>query len=140
MRARQQLQRFFVDPTSIVNNLVKFSDGISHQISQVLRLNVTDDQVIVLDGSGAAYLARLNGKLGRNVTAQIVEKLAIDSDELTDITLCFSLTKREKVEWCESFSTLCFRTQREPFRKHGREAENALGIHHSGSRGTIRML
>lgn len=99
MRARQQLQRFFVDPTSIVNNLVKFSDGISHQISQVLRLNVTDDQVIVLDGSGAAYLARLNGKLGRNVTAQIVEKLAIDSDELTDITLCFSLTKREKVEW-----------------------------------------
>lgn len=99
MRARQQLQRFFVDPASIDNNLVVFSDGISHQISQVLRLNVTADPVIVLDGSGAAYLARLSGKLGRNVTAEIVEKMADDLEELIDITLCFSLTKREKVEW-----------------------------------------
>ena len=112
MRARPQLQRFFDDPASIVGNSVKFSEGISHQISQVLRLDVHNDEVIVLDGSGAAYLARLNGKSGRIATAEIFDALTDDLELLSEITLCFSLTKREKVEWilqkCTEIGVSCF--------------------------------
>jgi 16S rRNA (uracil1498-N3)-methyltransferase len=99
MRAGHNLQRFFVDPNSINGSSVTFSEGVSHQISQVLRLHLTQDEVIVLDGSGAAYLVHLRGKTGRTVTAEVIETLAGNSEESTDLTLCFSLTRREKVEW-----------------------------------------
>ncbi|MGB4594350.1 MAG: RsmE family RNA methyltransferase [Anaerolineaceae bacterium] len=99
MRPRSNLPRFFVDPTSIDGSAVTFPEGISHQISQVLRLDLNQDEVIVLDGSGAAYLMRLNGKSGRVVSAGIVEQFFEGNEELADLTLCFSLTRREKVEW-----------------------------------------
>lgn len=99
MRAGQNLQRFFVDPGSITDSSITFSQGISHQISQVLRLDLNQDEVIVLDGRGAAYVARLSGKSGRTVTAEIIEKLEGNNAESVDLTLCFSLTRREKVEW-----------------------------------------
>jgi 16S rRNA (uracil1498-N3)-methyltransferase len=99
MRNGQQLQRFFVDPRLINGSTITFSDPISHQIRQVLRMNLGRDQVVVLDGSGAAFLARLNGASGRMVTADIVEKLESRNEGSVDLTLCFSLTRREKVEW-----------------------------------------
>ena len=96
---KRQLQHFFVDPGSISDHLVTFSKPVSHQISQVLRLNLQRDDVIILDGTGRAFLAKLNGKVDKNVTAVIMEKLPDENEELIDLTLCFSLTKREKLEW-----------------------------------------
>lgn len=93
------MPRFFVDPGSITDSSVTFSEGISHQISQVLRLDLNQDEVIVLDGRGAAYVARLSGKSGRTVTAEIIEKMEGNTEVSVVLTLCFSLTKREKVEW-----------------------------------------
>ncbi|MFZ3070211.1 MAG: RsmE family RNA methyltransferase [Anaerolineaceae bacterium] len=93
------MQRFFIDNQFIHNDRVEFPPAVTHQIELVLRLDLLADTVIVLDNSGMEYLVGLAGKEGRALMGEVLESSPGRSEPTVNLHLCFSLTKREKVEW-----------------------------------------
>lgn len=98
MRQWSDLPRFFVEADAIQGNLVTFSESISRQMLTVLRLDAGRDRVIVLDNSGSAWLTELTGRTGKLVSGRVVEEIYSDDVRRLELTLCFSLSKREKIE------------------------------------------
>ncbi|HNW94871.1 MAG TPA: 16S rRNA (uracil(1498)-N(3))-methyltransferase [Anaerolineaceae bacterium] len=93
------MQRFFVDPEEIQNGLVRFPEGAARQIEKVLRLDLHNGEVQVLDNSGRSYRVRLRGRHAGALYGEIVQVLEADPRVELRLELGFSLTKREKVEW-----------------------------------------
>ena len=93
------MNRFFVEPDRIVNKIVEFPEDLTHQIMHVLRL--TDgDRVEVFDNHGHVYLVTLKIELKRNqVLGEIRQNLPMTSEPNVQISLYFSMSTREKVEW-----------------------------------------
>jgi len=98
MRQWSDLPRFFVEAEAIQEKFVTFSEPISRQILTVLRLDANQAKVIVLDNSGAAWLTELTGKSGKFVSGKLLEEIESGDDCRLELTLCFSLSKREKIE------------------------------------------
>jgi 16S rRNA (uracil1498-N3)-methyltransferase len=77
---------------------VTFPEAISRQIKNVLRLKLKTDAVIVLDNSGWEYLVQLTGNKGQTVIGEITGKQLGRPEPATGLRLCYSLTRREKME------------------------------------------
>ncbi|HNZ15803.1 MAG: 16S rRNA (uracil(1498)-N(3))-methyltransferase [Anaerolineaceae bacterium] len=92
------MQHFFLEPDQIKDGVVTFPEGISRQIKSVLRLNLKTDAVIVLDNSGWEYLVQLTGSKGKNVLGEITGKQPGRAEPSVGLRLCYSLTKRDKIE------------------------------------------
>jgi len=92
------MQHFFLEPESIKDGVVTFPEAISRQIKSVLRLKLRTDAVIVLDNSGWEYLVQLTGNKGQNVIGEISGKQPGRPEAATGLRLCYSLTRREKME------------------------------------------
>lgn len=92
------MQHFFLDPQSIQDGVVTFPEAISRQIKNVLRLKLKTDAVIILDNSGWEYLVQLTGSKGQNVIGEITGKQLGRPEAATGLRLCYSLTRREKME------------------------------------------
>lgn len=92
------MQRFFIDPRYIVGNDVTFPEEVERQIRKVLRLE-SSDAVVVLDNTGMTYLVELQIKRGQAIKGVIVDKEPGIAEPGTAIRLCFSLSKKEKLEW-----------------------------------------
>ena len=92
------MQHFFLDPDSIQNGVVTFPEGISRQIKNVLRLKPKTDAVIVLDNSGWEYLVQLTGNNGKSIIGEITGKQLGRPEPKVGLRLCYSLTRREKME------------------------------------------
>ena len=92
------MQHFFLDPESIQDGIVTFPEAISRQIKNVLRLRLKTDAVIVLDNSGWEYLVQLSGNKGQNVIGEITGKQLGRPEPTVGLRLCYSLTRREKME------------------------------------------
>lgn len=92
------MQHFFLEPESIQDGVVTFPEAISRQIKSVLRLNLKTDAVIVLDNSGWEYLVQLTGNKGPNVIGQITGQQPGRPEAAAGLRLCYSLTRREKME------------------------------------------
>ena len=93
------MQRFFLSPTCFLDQTVLLDEPISRQISQVLRMNVEQDQITVLDNSGMEYLVQLAGWQGKQLRGLILGQQMGKRETARAIWLCFSLTRREKLEW-----------------------------------------
>ena len=92
------MQHFFINPESIQDGVVTFPEDISRQIKNVLRLKLKTDAVIVLDNSGWEYLVQLTGAKGQTVIGEITGKQIGRPEPQVGLRLCYSLTRREKME------------------------------------------
>jgi len=92
------MQHFFLEPESIQDGIVTFPEAVSRQIKNVLRLKLKSDAVIVLDNSGWEYLVQLTGNKGQNVIGEITGKQLGRPEPAVGLRLCYSLTRREKME------------------------------------------
>ncbi len=92
------MQHFFLEPESIQDGVVTFPEDISRQIKNVLRLKLKTDAVIVLDNSGWEYLVQLTGSTGKTVIGEITGKQLGRPEPKVGLRLCYSLTRREKME------------------------------------------
>jgi len=77
---------------------IRFPKAISHQILQVLRMDTSNDQVAVINPEGTEYLVRLDGQENGLVKGLILGSLPPNEEPRLKLVLCFSLSRREKVE------------------------------------------
>lgn len=93
------MNRFFLSKDQISKNEVTFPADIAHQIRRVLRLE-EGDQVAVLDNEGHLYLVSLQiSHDGERVSGAILSAEDVTTEPETQVSLCFGLSSREKVEF-----------------------------------------
>jgi len=109
------MNRFFLDPQLFSDEGVKFSEDIEHQILSVLRLR-SGDEVEVLDNQGHLYRVVLDvGMDKKTVLGQFLSKETAMTEPAIQITLCFGLSNRDKVEWILQKGTEIGVTEFSPF-------------------------
>ena len=92
------MNRFFLSPSYIVDNTVSFPSDIAHQILRVLRLG-KGEQVEVLDNLGHIYYVSLEiDSHGKNLIGRVNSVGVVDTEPRIQLSLCFGLSNREKVE------------------------------------------
>lgn len=90
------MRRFFTEPQNIEGNRIAIVEDSRH-ISQVLRMNC-GDKILVFDGSGCEYTARLTEIQKSVCYAEIIERNISLSEPKTQITLFQGLPKSGKME------------------------------------------
>ncbi len=88
--------RFFVSPSQISQTHIKITDTDNLHHIRVIRLGI-NDMIIVLDGSGNEYHARISS-MSREITAEIVDKKVYPSPTL-QITIVQSIPKLDKADF-----------------------------------------
>ncbi len=91
------MHRFFIPPSWISGNEVIFRDEIARQMKQVLRLN-PGDEVIALDNTSAELEVEIT-HIGDSIQGKIIAHRKNENEPKIPVTLFFSLSQREKVEW-----------------------------------------
>jgi 16S rRNA (uracil1498-N3)-methyltransferase len=92
------MQRFFLPQDAIDGENILFPKAISHQILQVLRMDTDTDRVAIINPEGEEYLVRLNGHADGLVKGFVLGVLPPNAEPMLKLVLCFSLSRREKVE------------------------------------------
>ncbi|MBI4752803.1 16S rRNA (uracil(1498)-N(3))-methyltransferase [Candidatus Desantisbacteria bacterium] len=87
--------RFFVSPSQISQTHIKITDADNLHHIRVIRLRI-NDEIIVLDGKGNEYCARISSISKEQITASIVDHLVYPSPTL-QITIVQSMPKLDKV-------------------------------------------
>ena len=91
------MQHFFLPADAIKQDTVSFPPEIAHQIKHVLRLN-EGMQVQVLDDQGALLRVCLLPEVDGRLEGNILERTYPKSEPTMQLSLCVSLTQREKFE------------------------------------------
>ncbi len=91
------MHRFFLPPDALISEEVLFPQSLAHQIRRVLRLK-EGMQVLVLDNRGSAFTVQLTRLDEDTVEGKVVEQMPAPAEPRDAITLCISLTQREKFE------------------------------------------
>lgn len=93
------MNRFFLTPDQFSQDSVNFPPDLAHQILHVLRLG-EGDRVAVLDDRGQIFQVALSlGPDKNQVTGEIIDRDDVDSEPWVQVSLCFGLSNRDKVEW-----------------------------------------
>lgn len=92
------MHRFFLPKSNITSDQVTFSEAISRQMAQVLRLK-EGASVVVLDGEGSEYQVKLTVLDPHCSEGQVESQGECLNEPKTRITLYLCLTQREKFEW-----------------------------------------
>lgn len=109
------MNRFFLSPANIKDQVVHFPGDIARQIRHVLRLG-PGDVVEVLDNSGQVYRVRLElDPDGSQVTGRVQDSYEAETEPGYPLILYFGLTGREKVEWILQKGTEIGITTFQPF-------------------------
>lgn len=90
------MRRFFTEPQNIKDGIAEIFEDAKH-IEKVLRMSC-GDEVVVFDGTGFEYLARLASIEKGVCRAEILEKNLSLSEPKTQITLYQGLPKSGKME------------------------------------------
>lgn len=91
------MHRFFVPRDWISSDQIIFRNEIARQMKQVLRLN-PGDMVIALDNSNVELVVEII-HIGDGIEGRIVSRRLNENEPKIPITLLFTLSHREKVEW-----------------------------------------
>ncbi len=91
------MRRFFTEPENIKGNTAYIKDDASH-ITKVLRMNV-GDEILVFDGTGYEYTAKLKEINKIECIAEITERTKSLSEPEVKITLFQGLPKASKMEY-----------------------------------------
>lgn len=92
------VHRFFVPPDAIAVGRVALPPAVARQAARVLRLRAGDD-VVVLDGSGAEFLVRLDRVDPRVAEGAVFEARDGRGEPSRRIVLYQALLPRERFEW-----------------------------------------
>ncbi len=92
------MQRFFLPLDAFDGGKIRFPKSVSHQILQVLRMNAAADRVAVINPEGTEYLVKLDGQTDGLINGLILGPLPPNPEPNLKLVLCFSLSRREKVE------------------------------------------
>jgi 16S rRNA (uracil1498-N3)-methyltransferase len=92
------MNRFFLPTDCISAGEVRFPENISHQISQVLRLRI-GEEIVVLDNSGFEYMVEIVQVSAHVVSGKITAKQPSLAEPAARVILYLGLTQREKFEW-----------------------------------------
>ncbi len=90
------MQRYFVNPNSIVNNQVYIDNSDFHHITKVMRMNIGTN-VIVCDGN-RSYKCVISQIASNNVILDIVEVLNEQKELPVKVTIAQGIVRREKME------------------------------------------
>lgn len=91
--------RFFIDPRAVQGRFAYIEDALTcGQIAKVLRLK-SGDEVVLLDGLGFEYAARLVSVGARKAHAEIIHRQMNKNEPELKIALYQSLVKKDKFEW-----------------------------------------
>jgi 16S rRNA (uracil1498-N3)-methyltransferase len=90
------MRRFFTEPQNIKDGIAEVFEDAKH-IEKVLRMNC-GDEIVVFDGTGFEYLARLVSIEKNLCRAEILQKNISLSEPETQITLYQGLPKSGKME------------------------------------------
>ncbi len=91
------MHHFFLSPDRISSEVVSFPAPLAHQIIHVLRLK-EGMEVEVLDNLGNSFRVRLEELSEKGAVGRIVEHERPQREPVVKVTLCVSLTQREKFE------------------------------------------
>jgi 16S rRNA (uracil1498-N3)-methyltransferase len=91
------MNRFFLPIDRIVDGIVRFPEDLSKQLRKVLRLDVKD-AVIVLDNTGWEYLVQLDDVKSKEAIGHIMGKQEGRPEPQIQLSLAYSLARREKIE------------------------------------------
>lgn len=92
------MQRFFLPQSAFDGENISFPKSVSHQIVQVLRMDLDTDRVAVINSEGEEFLVKINGQVNGLVKGFILGPLPPNEEPKLKLVLCFSLSRREKVE------------------------------------------
>lgn len=92
------MHRFFVLPTQIGQQTVRFDAEQAHQMRRVLRLR-PGDRVLALDGRGGQYEVVLDEVSHARVVGRVAARDEAAGEPSVHLTLCQSLLRRDKFEW-----------------------------------------
>ena len=92
------MNRFFINKENFIKGEIRFPRATTHQILHVLRLG-DGDEVRVLDNQGQVYEVRLVVDHASDTLRGVILSSDAESAEPgTQVSLCFGLTNRDKVE------------------------------------------
>jgi 16S rRNA (uracil1498-N3)-methyltransferase len=90
-------ERFFVE-APITGNVATLTGDEAHHLSRVMRAAV-GDELVLFDGSGAEFSARIT-QVGKSAAlVQIIERREIDREGKCRLTLAAALPKGERQKW-----------------------------------------
>jgi 16S rRNA (uracil1498-N3)-methyltransferase len=95
--AQRRLQRFFVPGPLSVGQTVNI-DALAQQVTQVLRMQ-TGAELVLLDGSGDEFLARLTALCRHTAAAALLERRACTAEPQVHLSLYQCTLKQDKFEW-----------------------------------------
>ncbi len=90
------MRRFFTDPENIVDGKVRIIEDASH-ISKVLRMEI-GEEIVVFDGSGNDYIARLDSISPKECIASIVSSKVSDTEPDIKVYIFQGIPKSGKME------------------------------------------
>ena len=90
--------RIYIQTDISVGSELDLPAGASHRIRSVLRLT-PDERVILFNGDGSEYMARLTTISHRVVRAAITEKRKVRTESSLDITLVQSLSRGHRMDY-----------------------------------------
>jgi 16S rRNA (uracil1498-N3)-methyltransferase len=90
-------ERFFVEPPIAGPRAILAGDEARH-LARVMRAAV-GDEVLLLDGSGVEFLARIDAIGKSQVVLEIIERRPIDRELPFRLTLAVALPKGERQKW-----------------------------------------
>ena len=90
-------ERFFIDPPVAREFVVLTSDEARH-LAAVMRASV-GDEIVLFDGSGAEFLARIQGLRKQAVELTIIERREISRKLARPLILSVALPKGDRQKW-----------------------------------------
>src|SRR5262245_31749149 len=120
-------ERFFVNPP-IASDLVLLTGDEARHLSAVMRASVSDE-VLLFDGSGSEFAARITAIRKHEVQLLVVERREISREQPFSLTLAVALPKGDRQKWLVEKATELGVTQLVPLiTEHGvaQPVESAL--------------
>lgn len=90
------MRRFFVEPENIDNNIAHILEDAAH-ITRVLRMEI-GDEVLLFDGSGYEYIAKLTQIDSKECTAEVLESRFSKQEPQCEVIVFQGIPKSGKME------------------------------------------
>jgi 16S rRNA (uracil1498-N3)-methyltransferase len=90
-------ERFFID-APIAGETAVLRGPEAHHLSGVMRVRV-GDEVLLFDGSGAEFPARVEAIERREVRLAVLSRNVVDRELPRDVTLCSALPRGDRQRW-----------------------------------------
>lgn len=90
-------QRFFV-AAPIIGPHATLTGAEAHHLAHVMRAK-PGDQVMLFDGTGFEFTARIESVHKNSIELKVLEKFAIDRESSVELTLAVALPKGERQRW-----------------------------------------